>query len=69
MMEGGAYGASFAGGAFDWQNFIRLPQTILRILSWVSRAEALAPKTSQMSHQKSIPEHMRAATGRTSLVS
>lgn len=43
-MQGGAYGASFAGGAFDIQSFIRQPQTILRCLSWVSHAEALASK-------------------------
>lgn len=43
-MQGGAYGASFAGGAFDIQSFLRQPQTILRCLSWVSHAEALASK-------------------------
>lgn len=52
MMEGGAYGASFAGGAFDFQSFLKLPQTILRLLSWVSHTEALASKTSQLSHQE-----------------
>lgn len=69
MMEGGAYGASFAGGAFDLQNFVRLPQTILRILSWVSHAEALASNTSQLSHQKRFPGCMRAATDSTKRVS
>lgn len=52
MMEGGAYGASFAGGAFDFQSFLKLPQTILRLLSWVSHTEALACRTSQLSHQE-----------------
>lgn len=52
MMEGGAYGASFAGGAFDFQSFLKLPQTILRLLSWVSHTEALASRTSQLSHQE-----------------
>lgn len=52
MMEGGAYGASFAGGAFDFQSFLKLPQTILRVLSWVSHTEALACRTSQLSHQE-----------------
>lgn len=30
-----AYGASLAGGGFDFYKFIRQPQTIVRILSWV----------------------------------
>ncbi|XP_053577251.1 synaptogyrin-1 isoform X2 [Bombina bombina] len=34
-MEGGAYGAGKAGGAFDPQTFIRQPHTILRMVSWV----------------------------------
>ncbi|XP_075792769.1 synaptogyrin-1 isoform X2 [Pelodiscus sinensis] len=34
-MEGGAYGAGKAGGAFDPQTFFRQPHTLLRILSWV----------------------------------
>uniref|UniRef100_A0A8C5WFL5 TGF-beta activated kinase 1 (MAP3K7) binding protein 1 n=1 Tax=Leptobrachium leishanense TaxID=445787 RepID=A0A8C5WFL5_9ANUR len=33
-MEGGAYGAGKAGGAFDPQTFIRQPHTILRMVSW-----------------------------------
>lgn len=47
MMEGGAYGASFAGGAFDLQNFMRLPQTILRILSWVFSIVVFATITAE----------------------
>ncbi|XP_077133526.1 synaptogyrin-1 isoform X2 [Ranitomeya variabilis] len=34
-MEGGAYGAGKAGGAFDPQTFIRQPHTVLRMVSWV----------------------------------
>lgn len=33
-----AYGASLAGGGFDIYKFIRQPQTIVRVLSWVSRS-------------------------------
>lgn len=31
-----AYGAGKAGGAFDPATFIRQPQTVVRILCWVS---------------------------------
>ncbi|XP_068191957.1 synaptogyrin-2a [Antennarius striatus] len=34
-MQSGAYGASFAGGAFDFPGFLKQPQTILRCLSWI----------------------------------
>ncbi|XP_035254235.1 synaptogyrin-1-like isoform X2 [Anguilla rostrata] len=34
-MEGMAYGAGKAGGAFDPLTFFRQPQTILRIVSWL----------------------------------
>ncbi|XP_029949316.1 synaptogyrin-2b [Salarias fasciatus] len=35
-MEGvSAYGAALAGRGFDFQKFIRQPQTIVRLLSWV----------------------------------
>uniref|UniRef100_A0A665UYT7 Synaptogyrin n=1 Tax=Echeneis naucrates TaxID=173247 RepID=A0A665UYT7_ECHNA len=30
-----AYGASLAGGGFDFVKFVRQPQTIVRILSWI----------------------------------
>lgn len=30
------YGASLAGGGFDFQKFVKQPQTIVRLLSWVS---------------------------------
>lgn len=33
---GQAYGAGMAGGAFDPVAFIKKPQVILRIVSWVS---------------------------------
>lgn len=37
-MEGmQAYGAGKAGGAFDPVTFVQQPQTILRIVSWVSK--------------------------------
>lgn len=31
-----AYGAGMAGGSFDPVSFIKRPQVILRIVSWVS---------------------------------
>lgn len=34
--SGGAYGAGMAGGAFNVLAFIKKPQVILRIVSWVS---------------------------------
>ncbi|XP_075409712.1 synaptogyrin-1 isoform X3 [Tenrec ecaudatus] len=34
-MEGGAYGAGKAGGAFDLHTLIRQPHTLLRVVSWV----------------------------------
>lgn len=66
-MQGSAYGASFAGGAFDLQSFLQLPQTILRVLSWVSHAEALASEPSQLSHHKGFPEQMWSAPDQTIL--
>ncbi|KAJ8001567.1 hypothetical protein DPEC_G00170820 [Dallia pectoralis] len=30
-----AYGASLAGGSFDFQKFVKQPQTIVRFLSWI----------------------------------
>ncbi|KAJ8791699.1 hypothetical protein J1605_020421 [Eschrichtius robustus] len=33
-MEGGAYGAGKAGGAFDPYTLVRQPHTILRVVSW-----------------------------------
>lgn len=37
-MEGGAYGAGKAGGAFDPHTLVRQPHTILRVVSWVRTA-------------------------------
>uniref|UniRef100_A0A5F5PFS3 Synaptogyrin 1 n=1 Tax=Equus caballus TaxID=9796 RepID=A0A5F5PFS3_HORSE len=34
-MEGGAYGAGKAGGAFDPHTLLRQPHTILRVVSWL----------------------------------
>ncbi|XP_043089193.1 synaptogyrin-2a [Puntigrus tetrazona] len=34
-METSAYGASLAGGAFDFWSFVRRPQTVARLLSWL----------------------------------
>ncbi|XP_025256552.1 synaptogyrin-1 isoform X1 [Theropithecus gelada] len=34
-MEGGAYGAGKAGGAFDPYTLVRQPHTILRVVSWL----------------------------------
>lgn len=31
-----AFGASLAGRGFDFYKFVRQPQTIVRLLSWVS---------------------------------
>ena len=31
-----AYGAALAGSGFDFYRFIRQPQTVARLLSWVS---------------------------------
>ncbi|XP_038406452.1 synaptogyrin-1 isoform X4 [Canis lupus familiaris] len=39
-MEGGAYGAGKAGGAFDPHTLVRQPHTILRVVSWVRTAVA-----------------------------
>ncbi|KTG05859.1 hypothetical protein cypCar_00005347 [Cyprinus carpio] len=34
-METSAYGASLAGGAFDFWSFLKRPQTITRLFSWL----------------------------------
>ncbi|XP_040046933.2 synaptogyrin-2a [Gasterosteus aculeatus] len=46
-MQGSAYGASLAGGAFDVVNFARQPQTILRCLSWVFSIVVFASITAE----------------------
>ncbi|KAM3864153.1 synaptogyrin-2a [Diretmus argenteus] len=46
-MESSAYGASLAGGAFDVTNFIKQPQTILRLLSWIFSIVVFATITGE----------------------
>ncbi|KAG7460198.1 hypothetical protein MATL_G00218780 [Megalops atlanticus] len=46
-METGAYGASLAGGAFDFVSFLKQPQTIVRILSWVFAIVVFATITGE----------------------
>ncbi|XP_064171224.1 synaptogyrin-2a [Anguilla rostrata] len=46
-METGAYGASLAGGAFDIMSFLKQPQTITRILSWVFAIVVFATITAE----------------------
>ncbi|XP_028266967.1 synaptogyrin-2a [Parambassis ranga] len=46
-MQGSAYGASFTGGAFDLASFIKQPQTILRLLSWIFSIVVFATITAE----------------------
>ncbi|XP_041853649.1 synaptogyrin-2a [Melanotaenia boesemani] len=46
-MQGSAYGASFAGGAFDIGSFVKRPQTILRCLSWLFSIVVFASITAE----------------------
>lgn len=47
-MQSSAYGASLAGGTFDFLDFLKQPQTVLRFLSWVSDyTETLASKLAR----------------------
>ncbi|CAB1350152.1 unnamed protein product [Coregonus sp. 'balchen'] len=46
-MESGAYGASLSGGAFDFMSFIKQPQTIVRILSWLFSIVVFATITGE----------------------
>lgn len=46
-METGAYGASLAGGAFDFMSFVKQPQTILRFLSWIFSIIVFATITAE----------------------
>lgn len=46
-MQNTAYGASFAGGAFDLASFLKKPQTILRILSWLFAVVVFATITAE----------------------
>ncbi|XP_068585179.1 synaptogyrin-2b [Cebidichthys violaceus] len=42
-----AYGASLAGGGFDFFKFVRQPQTIVRILSWIFALVVFASITTE----------------------
>ncbi|XP_062311902.1 synaptogyrin-2b [Osmerus eperlanus] len=42
-----AYGASLAGGGFDFQKFVRQPQTIVRFLSWIFSIVVFATVTAE----------------------
>ncbi|GAA6231890.1 synaptogyrin-2-like [Lates japonicus] len=46
-MQSSAYGASLAGGAFDFPSFVRQPQTILRCLSWLFAIVVFATITAE----------------------
>ncbi|XP_069005154.1 synaptogyrin-2a [Embiotoca jacksoni] len=46
-MQGSAYGASLAGGTFDFLSFVKQPQTILRCLSWLFSIVVFATITSE----------------------
>ncbi|XP_031669677.1 synaptogyrin-2 isoform X2 [Oncorhynchus kisutch] len=46
-MESGAYGASLAGGDFDFMSFVKQPQTIVRILSWIFSIVVFATITGE----------------------
>ncbi|XP_007246166.3 synaptogyrin-2b [Astyanax mexicanus] len=45
--ETSVYGASLAGGSFDFVKFIKQPQTILRVLSWVFSIVVFATITAE----------------------
>lgn len=47
MSSTGAYGQPFAGGAFDLTSFLKKPQTILRILSWLFAIVVFATITAE----------------------
>ncbi|XP_070779224.1 synaptogyrin-2a [Enoplosus armatus] len=46
-MQSNAYGASLAGGAFDFEHFVKQPQTILRCLSWLFSIVVFATITAE----------------------
>ncbi|XP_058508496.1 synaptogyrin-2a [Solea solea] len=46
-MQGSAYGASLAGGTFDFLGFVKQPQTILRCLSWLFSIVVFATITAE----------------------
>lgn len=45
--ESSVYGASLAGGSFDFVKFVKQPQTILRFLSWVFAIVVFATITAE----------------------
>lgn len=46
-MQSSAYGASLAGGTFDFESFVKQPQTILRCLSWLFAIVVFATITAE----------------------
>ncbi|XP_047212287.1 synaptogyrin-2-like [Girardinichthys multiradiatus] len=46
-MQSTAYGASLAGGAFDFESYVKKPQTALRVLSWVFSIVVFASITAE----------------------
>ncbi|XP_041942034.1 synaptogyrin-2a [Alosa sapidissima] len=46
-MESGAYGASLAGGSFDLLGFVKQPQTVVRLLSWLCAIVVFATITAE----------------------
>ncbi|TWW70040.1 synaptogyrin-2a [Takifugu rubripes] len=46
-MQSSAYGASLAGGAFDFVGFLKQPQTVLRCLSWLFSIVVFATITAE----------------------
>ncbi|CAJ1075096.1 synaptogyrin-2a [Xyrichtys novacula] len=46
-MQSSAYGASLAGGAFDLENFVKQPQTVLRCLCWLFSIVVFATITAE----------------------
>ncbi|XP_056144557.1 synaptogyrin-2a [Lampris incognitus] len=46
-MESGAYGASLAGGTFDFVSFVKRPQTVVRFLCWIFSIVVFATITAE----------------------
>lgn len=46
-MESGVYGASLAGGSFDPMSFLKQPQTVVRLLSWLCAIVVFATITGE----------------------
>lgn len=62
-MEGGAYGAGKAGGAFDPQTLLRQPHTVLRFVSWVRlrRDRGAARRGGAPRIPRALPAHPKIA--------